>query len=219
MNSKAGVNLEAPNVLRRMRSAPSDEQTWGGRRRARVPRRTPWHARHPRSTYRLGCETGRDDNPTRARRRAPAAGEMPATACRRAARVAGGRRVAGGGCWSASHPPITWSSASGSMRASTRADGGLAVWLVDPAQRVAARPERGQDRPGRVRRPFADRGQGPGAGQHRSDPHGQHRAQRMPAAASPSRIGELGEVGEQAAALVTDQRGGRARMGGRRDGG
>jgi hypothetical protein len=70
----------------------------------------------------------------------------------------------------------------------------------------------------RIRGPLADRGQRPGAGQHCAHRHGQHRAQRMPPAASPSRIGELGEVGEQAAALVADQRGGRDRMGGRRDG-
>jgi hypothetical protein len=80
-------------------------------------------------------------------------------------------------------------------------------------QRVAAGSERGQDLAGRIRGPLADRGQRPGAGQHRAHRHGQHRAQRMPAAASPSRIGELGEVGEQAAALVADQRCGRDRMG------
>jgi hypothetical protein len=44
----------------------------------------------------------------------------------------------------------------------------------------------------RIRGPLADRGQRPGAGQHCAHRHGQHRAQRMPAAASPSRIGELG---------------------------
>ena len=48
---------------------------------------------------------------------------------------------------------------------------------------------------------------------------GQHRAQRMPSATPLSRVGELGEVVEQAAALVGGQRGGRDRMGGSRDGG
>jgi hypothetical protein len=40
----------------------------------------------------------------------------------------------------------------------------------------------------------------------------------MPAAASPTRIEELGKVGEQAAALAAGQRGRRDRLGGRRDG-
>jgi len=44
-----------------------------------------------------------------------------ATACRHATRVGGGGRVVGeGGCCSVSHRPMTWSSASGSTRASTR---------------------------------------------------------------------------------------------------
>jgi hypothetical protein len=86
-------------------------------------------------------------------------------------------------------------------------------------QRVAAHPERGQDRRGRVSRPFADRGQGPGAGQDRAGRNGQHCGQRMPAAASVAGVGDAGEVGQQAAALVAGQRGGRGRMCGRRDGG
>ena len=44
-----------------------------------------------------------------------------ATACRHAARFGGGGRVVGGGgCWPASQAPMARSSASGSMRASTR---------------------------------------------------------------------------------------------------
>ena len=67
-------------------------------------------------------------------------------------------------------------------------------------------PERGQDRPGRVSRPLADRGQGPGAGQHRGDRDGQHRGQRVPSAAALSWVGDVGEVVEQAAALAGCQR-------------
>jgi hypothetical protein len=76
---------------------------------------------------------------------------------------------------------------------------------ADPAQRVAAHPERGQDRLGRVGCPFPDRDQGSGAGQHRGDRHGQHRAQRMPSSASLSGVGDIGEVVEQAAALLRRQ--------------
>jgi hypothetical protein len=86
------------------------------------------------------------------------------------------------------------------------AHGGLAWWPPDPAQRVATDPERGQDRLGRVRCPFPDRGQGAGAGQHGGDRDGQHRAQGVPAAASLSGVGNRGEVVEQAAALVGCQR-------------
>ena len=87
-------------------------------------------------------------------------------------------------------------------------------------QRVTARPERGQDRPRRIRRPLADRGQRLGAGQHRSHRHGQHHAQRMPSAASPARVGDLGEVVEQATALVGCQHGGWVQpLGSHRDGG
>jgi hypothetical protein len=86
------------------------------------------------------------------------------------------------------------------------AHGGLAWWPIGPAQRVAAHPERGQHRLGRVSRPFADRGQGSGAGQHGGDRDGQYRAQPVPSAASLSGVGDRGEVVEQAAALVRRQR-------------
>jgi hypothetical protein len=56
-----------------------------------------------------------------------------------------------------------------------------------------------------VRGPLADRGQGPGAGQHGGHRHG-HRAQRVPPAAALSGVGELGEVIEQILALVGYQR-------------
>jgi hypothetical protein len=71
-------------------------------------------------------------------------------------------------------------------------------------------PERGQDRPGRVRGPLADRGQGLGAGQHAGDRDGQDRAQRVPSAASLAWVGDLGEVIEQVTALGGCQRDGRA---------
>jgi hypothetical protein len=84
--------------------------------------------------------------------------------------------------------------------------GGLAGWPPDPAQRVAAHPKRGQDRPGRVRGPFADRGQGSGAGQHGGDRDRQHGGQRMPSAAPLPGVGNVGEVLKKAAALVGCQR-------------
>jgi hypothetical protein len=76
---------------------------------------------------------------------------------------------------------------------------------------MPAHPERGQHRPGRVSCPLGDRDQGRGAGQHRAGRHGQHRAKRVPSAAALSWVGELGEVLEQATALVGCQRGGRGR--------
>ena len=98
--------------------------------------------------------------------------------------------------------------------------GCLAWWPPGPAQRVAARPERGQDRPGRVRGPLADRGQGPSAGQYGGDRDGQHRAQRVPSAAPVAWVGQLGEGVEQAMALVGCQRGGRGQpLGNRCNGG
>jgi hypothetical protein len=99
------------------------------------------------------------------------------------------------------------------------AHGRLAGWPPDPAQRIAAHPKRGQDRPGRVSCPFADRGQGLGAGQHGGDRDGQHGGQPMPSAAAVPGVGDLGEVIEQAAALVGCQHDGRGRpMGSRRNG-
>jgi hypothetical protein len=82
------------------------------------------------------------------------------------------------------------------------ADGGLGRWPPDPAQRVAARPKRGQHRPGCVSGPFADRGQGSGTGQYRGDRDGQHRAECVPSATAVAWVGDLGEVAEQATALV-----------------
>jgi hypothetical protein len=85
---------------------------------------------------------------------------------------------------------------------------------------VAAHPERGQDRPGRVGGPLTDRGQGPGPGQHGGHRHGQHRAQRVPPAASLPGGGELGEVIEQILALVGCQRSGHGQpLGNRCNGG
>jgi len=92
------------------------------------------------------------------------------------------------------------------------AHGGLGGWPPCAGQRVAACPERGQDHPGRISCPFADRGQGLGAGQHRSNRHGQHRAQRVPSATAVAWVGDVGEVVKQAAALVGCQRGGRGQL-------
>jgi hypothetical protein len=100
------------------------------------------------------------------------------------------------------------------------AHGRLRWWPPHTGQRVAAHPEHGQDRPGGIRGPLADRGQGSGAGQHRGDRDAEHADQRVPSAAPLAGVGELGEVVEQAAALVGCQRGGRAGpLGGGRDGG
>jgi hypothetical protein len=92
------------------------------------------------------------------------------------------------------------------------AHGRLGGWPPRAGQRMTAHPERGQHRLGRVSCPLGDRGQGRGAGRHR--------AKRVPSAAALSWVGELGEVLEQAAALVGCQRGGRGRpLGSGGDGG
>jgi hypothetical protein len=99
------------------------------------------------------------------------------------------------------------------------AHGRLPWWPEGAGQRAAAGPERGKDLAGRIRGPLADRGQRLGAGQHRADRDAEHADQRVPSAASLAGVGELGEVLEQAAALVAGQRGGCGRMSGRGDGG
>jgi hypothetical protein len=98
------------------------------------------------------------------------------------------------------------------------AHGRLGGWGERAGQRVAAGPERGQDRRGRVLGPFADRGQGPGAGQDRTDRDGEHAGQEVSSAAAVAGVGDVGEVGEQAAALAGRHRDGRGRMGDGRDG-
>jgi hypothetical protein len=107
---------------------------------------------------------------------------LTATACRHAARGAGG----GGYRWRlVGQPPADHlSERVGVDTGQHAAHGRLGGWPEGAGQRVAARPNCAQDRPGRVGDPFADRGQGAGAGQHRGDRHGQHRAQRMLSAAS-----------------------------------
>jgi hypothetical protein len=92
------------------------------------------------------------------------------------------------------------------------AHGGLAGWPPDPAQRVAAHPERGQDRPGRICGPLADRDQGPSAGQDGGDRHGHHHAQRVPSASPVPWVGDLGEVAEQVTALGGCQHDGRIQL-------
>jgi hypothetical protein len=64
-------------------------------------------------------------------------------------------------------------------------------WPPDPAQRVAARPKRGQHWPGCVSGPFANRDQGSGTGQYRGDHHGQHRAECVPSATAVAWVGDL----------------------------
>jgi hypothetical protein len=94
------------------------------------------------------------------------------------------------------------------------------AWSPGAGQRIAAGPERGQDRPRRISGPFADRGQRLGAGQHRTDRDAEHADQRVPSAAPVAGVGDVGEVVEQAAALAGCQHGGRGQaLGSRRDGG
>jgi hypothetical protein len=62
---------------------------------------------------------------------------------------------------------------------------------------VAAGAKRGPDRLRRVGGPFGDRGDRPGAGQHRGGGHGQDGDQGVAAAASPPGVGDGGQVGQQ----------------------
>jgi hypothetical protein len=141
---------------------------------------------------------------------------LPSTATAGGGRRGGGPLVVGGGgCWRASHAPMVESSGVGTDAGQHPAYGRLGGWPEGAGQGMTAHPERGQDRVGRIRGPLADRGQRPGAGQHRAGRHGQHHAQWVPSAAPLSGVGELSEVLEQAAVLVAHQRGRR----GRRDGG
>jgi hypothetical protein len=66
---------------------------------------------------------------------------------------------------------------------------------------VAAGAQRGPDRLGRIRGPLGDRGDRPGAGQHRGGGQAQDGDQRMAAATGGSRVGDSGEVGEQVRAV------------------
>jgi hypothetical protein len=93
------------------------------------------------------------------------------------------------------------------------ADGGLAGDLAAAGERVTAYPERGQDRPGRVRGPLGDRGDRPGAGQDRRGGHGKDRDQRVAAARTPSRVVDRGEVGEQVRPFGRPERGGAGEQG------
>jgi hypothetical protein len=109
------------------------------------------------------------------------------------------------------------SRASGSTRASTRRTVASPGGCQAPAH--GSHSERGQDLAGCVAGPLTDRGQGPGAGQHRADRDAEHADQRVPAAAPMSWVGDAGKVVEQAAALVGCQHGERGRMGARGNGG
>jgi len=66
----------------------------------------------------------------------------------------------------------------GVQPAERAADGGLGR-DGEAAGGVLAGAERGPDRPGRVGRPFGDRGDRPRPGQHRGGRHGQDRQQRV----------------------------------------
>lgn len=82
----------------------------------------------------------------------------------------------------------------------------LAGGVSGSGQRIPAGAERDQDRLGRVSGPFADRGQGSGAGQHRRGGHGQHAHQRVPQASAVTRVRDHGEAFQQARALTQSQR-------------
>jgi hypothetical protein len=62
---------------------------------------------------------------------------------------------------------------------------------------IATGAERGPDRLGRIGGPFGDRGDRPGACQHRGGRQAQDRRQRVAAAAGGSQIGDAGQVGQQ----------------------
>jgi hypothetical protein len=68
------------------------------------------------------------------------------------------------------------------------AEGCLVGATADAGQRVAAHPERGQDRLGLICYPFPNRGDRAGTGQHRRSGHGQHADQRMAQAPTGTRI-------------------------------
>jgi hypothetical protein len=121
--------------------------------------------------------------------------------------VAGWREGAGAGGQPSADGPVQRVGVDAGQHA---AHGRLGGWPEGAGQRVAAGPERGQDLAGRIRSPLADRGQRPGAGQHRADRDAEHHSQRVPSAASLAGVDELGEVLKQAAALVAGQRGGAA---------
>jgi hypothetical protein len=66
---------------------------------------------------------------------------------------------------------------------------------------VAAGAQRRPDGLRRLGGPFGDRGDRPGAGQHRGGGHGQDGDQRVPAAAGSSRVGDGGEGAQQVRAV------------------
>jgi hypothetical protein len=82
------------------------------------------------------------------------------------------------------------------------ADRGLLRWTATPGERVAAGPECCQDRLGQVSSPFADRGQRPGAGQHRGRRDGEDAGQRVSAATAGAWVGQRGQAGQQVGGLA-----------------
>jgi hypothetical protein len=137
---------------------------------------------------------------------------------RRRGRQSGGSGRLIGGCWPASQAPMARSRASGSTRASTRRTVASPGGCQAPVMGRGA-PERGQGLAGCVAGPLTDRGQEPGAGQHRADRDAEHADQRVPPAAPMSWVGDVGKVVQQAAALVGCEHGERGRVGDRGSGG
>jgi hypothetical protein len=88
------------------------------------------------------------------------------------------------------------------------ADGGLPRDLPATGERVTAHPERGQDRPWRIRGPLGDRGHTPGAGQHRRGAEGQHAGQGVASSPPGARVREYGQPFQQAGALAHGERAG-----------
>jgi hypothetical protein len=76
------------------------------------------------------------------------------------------------------------------------ADGGLGG-DGEVAGDVAASAQRGPDGLRRIGSPFGDRGDRPGAGQHRGGGQAQDGDQRVAPATGRSRVGDAGEVGQQ----------------------
>jgi hypothetical protein len=118
------------------------------------------------------------------------------------------------GCWSASHRPMTWSSVQrvGVDAGRHAAHGGLTGWPPDPTQRARHTPSAARTGPGAsaAHSPIAARDLAPG--QSGGDRDGQHRAQRVPSAASLAWVGDLGEGAEQVTALGGSQRDGRVQL-------
>ena len=78
---------------------------------------------------------------------------------------------------------------------------------------ITTSAERGPDRLRGVSGPLGDRGHRPGTGQDRGGGDGKDRDQRMPAAATGTRVSDRGEVGEQLRPFGRPERGGVGELG------